>query len=258
MRNIIKVALLLALPVMAQAGGLFPAQPAPMSPGYGASGQGMHSAVPQGVPSEACVINPVSMKTTTKTTVVEHLVEGDKFSIPSKILFDFDVDQVRPEGREELGKVYAALQEGGAVAISVTGHTDSKGTDEYNMDLGQRRAESVAEILVELGMQQVDALSAGESQPVAPNEIDGVDNPDGRQENRRVVIEVLEVSPEVVNEVVVETVPRNPQIFHVMASGNSVLCASSMPSPAAGAGGFIFNGYYPSYQIYGSGTLFRR
>lgn len=258
MRNMFKIALLLSLPALAQAGGLFPEQPAPMSPGYGANGQGVHSAVPQGVPSEACVINPVSMTTTTEEVLVTKLVPMDKFSIPSRVLFDFDRDEVRPEGEEELAKVYQALVEGGATAISVTGHTDSKGTEEYNIDLGQRRADAVAKVLVGMGMELVDTLSAGESEPVAPNEIDGVDNPEGRQENRRVVIEVLEVAPQVVNETVVQIVPRNPQIFHVMSSGSNVTCASALP-PAAGAmGGFIFNGYYPSYRIYGNGTIFQR
>jgi len=253
-----KIALLLSVPALAQAGGLFPAQPAPMSQGYGVSGQGVHSAVPMGVPSEACVINPVSMTTTTRDTIVTRLVPMDKFSIPSKVLFDFDRDEVRPEGREELAKVYDALVEGGVISISVTGHTDSKGTDEYNIDLGQRRADAVASVLVGMGMELVDTLSAGESEPVAPNDIDGVDNPDGRQENRRVVIEVLEVAPRYEHETIEEVVPRNPQIFHVMSSGNNVICASALP-PAAGAmGGFIFNGYYPSNRIYGNGTIFQR
>jgi OOP family OmpA-OmpF porin len=71
----------------------------------------------------------------------------------------------------------------------VGGHTDSISSEEFNQALSERRANAVVTALQERGV--TTALSAqgyGESAPVAPNEVDGHDNPAGRQLNRRVEI----------------------------------------------------------------------
>ena len=74
--------------------------------------------------------------------------------------------------------------------VEIQGHTDSKGTEEYNMKLGERRAESVKTYLGTQGISadRVATKSFGESDPVADNTINGKDNPAGRALNRRVVI----------------------------------------------------------------------
>lgn len=71
--------------------------------------------------------------------------------------------------------------------LTIIGHTDSKGSDEYNYDLGMDRAENAREYFRDLGVT-ADILieSKGETEPVAPNSINGRDNPEGRQKNRRV------------------------------------------------------------------------
>ena len=68
--------------------------------------------------------------------------------------------------------------------VTIVGHTDSKGTDAYNMGLGQRRADSVRAKLIEFGLAAdriVGTSSKGKSEPVATN-----DTEEGRFQNRRI------------------------------------------------------------------------
>ena len=74
--------------------------------------------------------------------------------------------------------------------VEIQGNIDSKGSEEYNMKLGMRRAESVKAYLGTQGIRldRISTRSFGKSQPVADNELNGKDNPAGRALNRRVVI----------------------------------------------------------------------
>jgi outer membrane protein OmpA-like peptidoglycan-associated protein len=230
---ILTTVLMFSATVSAQ--GIFPSQPVEMKPGYGAEGAGLHMGVPYGLPGNDCVINPVSMTrmTVAETRTVTEMVPGDIISIPANVLFDFDKDFVRPEGKNVLAeRIYAKLVEFGVESVDVVGHTDSKGTDEYNMALGQRRADAVASELVALGFPSdaVVARSGGERYPLAANENeDGSDNPEGRQTNRRVSLIVNTVSDKLVYKEVVDNVVvgRNPQIFHRLSSDASVTCSSN-------------------------------
>jgi len=251
MRNVLAVLLaVLSLPVAAA--GLFPAQPVPMAPGYGASGAGSHFGVPSGAPSRDCVVNPVSLDVQFVSTVVSEFVEGDTISIPSTVLFDFDGDTLRPEGLEKVEEVFTRLVEAGVTELRIVGHTDAKGSDAYNLDLGMRRALAVETALNDLGFETTTADSAGESEPVAPNAFaDGRDNPDGRQLNRRVELEVVAVEPVEVKTVEYSQEPRNPQVFHVLSAGNSVFCSSEYPY----AGNLLFwgNGLQRNW-LFGTGS----
>ena len=107
-------------------------------------------------------------------------------------LFDFDRSTLKPAGRARLDRLAADIGKAERVsAIKIVGHTDSKGTDAYNMRLGQRRADTVASYAVAKGVPaaKITAKSMGESQPVAPNTLpNGKDNPEGRALNRRVEV----------------------------------------------------------------------
>lgn len=108
--------------------------------------------------------------------------------VPQKLVlegvnFDFDKATLRQEDMAIIDRDVTALDTWGNVNIEVAGHTDSRGSDRYNMDLSQRRAEAVRNYLVGKGIA-ADRLSArgyGESQPVADNATD-----EGRFKNRRV------------------------------------------------------------------------
>ena len=97
--------------------------------------------------------------------------------------FDFDKAMIRSEDFEVMDKNVAALKEWGDVNVEVAGHTDSIGSEKYNMGLSLRRAEAVRNYLVEKGVsaERLTVKAYGESQPVADNATE-----EGRFQNRRV------------------------------------------------------------------------
>jgi len=97
--------------------------------------------------------------------------------------FDFDKATLRQEDVSELDKNVEALKAWGDVNIEVAGHTDSKGSDAYNMKLSQQRAEAVRNFLISRGVaaDRLTAKGYGEAQPVADNATE-----EGRFQNRRV------------------------------------------------------------------------
>ncbi len=106
------------------------------------------------------------------------------------ILFDFDRADIRPEFQGVLTEVADMVRAAGD-PVQIEGHTDSIGSAEYNMRLGQRRADSVANFLAAQTVPRdlMTTVSFGETRPVAPNTTpDGRDNPEGRALNRRVEI----------------------------------------------------------------------
>ncbi len=111
------------------------------------------------------------------------------FSLGAKTLFDFDKATLRPEGKQALEALVSKWRQGDVTKlnITVTGHTDSVGTEQYNQALSERRAAAVRDYLVETGINPANITSQGmgESSPVASNATAA-----GRQQNRRVDIDV--------------------------------------------------------------------
>lgn len=114
---------------------------------------------------------------------------GFVITLDDRVLFDFDKSDIRPDASKVLDALGAALAKVEARGMEVGGHTDAKGSDDYNQSLSERRAQAVVAALCQRGVaNDIAAKGYGESKPVAPNEIDGADNPAGRQLNRRVEI----------------------------------------------------------------------
>lgn len=114
---------------------------------------------------------------------------GYLITLNDRVLFDFDKFDIRPDAAQLLDTLAQALVQVKAEGMEVRGHTDSKGDDAYNQQLSERRAASVLAALRSRGAaRQVEAKGYGEKEPVAPNELQGRDNPAGRQLNRRVEI----------------------------------------------------------------------
>lgn len=113
----------------------------------------------------------------------------EKVTMDADALFDFDKSEIKPKGKEELDEVVRKLNLAGAELglIVSTGHTDSTGGTDYNIDLSLRRAEAVKAYLIGKGIDSNDIKTAGvgESQSSADNA-----TAQGRAENRRVEIEV--------------------------------------------------------------------
>jgi outer membrane protein OmpA-like peptidoglycan-associated protein len=117
--------------------------------------------------------------------------EGDRIivALPSDVLFDFDKSDIRPDARAVLGQLSGILLAMPKSPVEIIGHTDAKGSDDYNQRLSEERATSVRKWLVQLGVtdNRLTTDGKGEAEPVAPNEnADGSDDPAGRQKNRRV------------------------------------------------------------------------
>ncbi|ASW46477.1 OmpA family protein [Xanthomonas hortorum pv. vitians] len=114
---------------------------------------------------------------------------GYLITLNERILFDFDKAGIRPDAARVLDVLAAALGKVNTKDMQVRGHTDAKGSNAYNQALSERRADAVLAALRTRGAaQSAGAKGYGESQPVAPNTLNGQDNPGGRQLNRRVEI----------------------------------------------------------------------
>lgn len=88
------------------------------------------------------------------------------------IFYEFDSIRLSPEAQDILRKKGRWLQENPAITVTIEGHCDSRGTNEYNLALGDRRAHSAKIFLVELGIDEsrLQTISYGEERPVDPGE----------------------------------------------------------------------------------------
>jgi outer membrane protein OmpA-like peptidoglycan-associated protein len=107
--------------------------------------------------------------------------------LTNDILFDFNSFALRPESRETLRELANNFRQYPNEEVSVEGHTDNVGSDEYNQRLSEQRAGSVRDYLVDQGVptDRVSATGYGKTRPKASN-----DTPEGRQINRRVEIHI--------------------------------------------------------------------
>ncbi len=115
---------------------------------------------------------------------------GDRLivTMPQDILFAVDSSTVQPGLRSDLLTVASSLQQYPDSTVQVIGHTDNTGDAGYNQGLSERRANSVADVLMNGGVafSRIQTFGRGEDQPVASNLTD-----EGRSQNRRVEIVIL-------------------------------------------------------------------
>jgi len=99
------------------------------------------------------------------------------------VFFDFDKATLQSSSYPELNRAVALMKANPAMEVEIAGFTDAQGTDSYNKDLSQRRANTVREYIVRQGVEaaRLTAVGYGEANPVASN-----DTEDGRADNRRV------------------------------------------------------------------------
>jgi outer membrane protein OmpA-like peptidoglycan-associated protein len=126
---------------------------------------------------------------------LQPLVVGSKI-ILKNLFFDFDKSSLRPASNVELNKLIAILTKYPNMVVEISAHTDSQGTDAYNLVLSEQRAKSVVDFLIHHGIPSFQLVSKGygETQPAQPNtNPDGSDNPVNRQLNRRVELKILRI-----------------------------------------------------------------
>lgn len=104
------------------------------------------------------------------------------------IFFDTGKADLRKESKSELERIFKFLKEKSGIKVEIAGHTDNVGTDENNKILSENRAQSVVDYLIKAGIssERLQARGYGESLPIATNDTD-----EGRQQNRRTVMEIL-------------------------------------------------------------------
>jgi outer membrane protein OmpA-like peptidoglycan-associated protein len=113
--------------------------------------------------------------------------EGITVTFPSGILYPFNSTEILPDGRNNLQQLANSLKEYPNSEILIVGHADSVGTDAYNLDLSQRRAQAASAYLQTLGVPaaRLHAVGKGEAEPIQPNDTEA-----GRAQNRRVEIAI--------------------------------------------------------------------
>ncbi len=111
--------------------------------------------------------------------------EGILVTFDSGLLFNFDSYALTPTTKTNLRELASTLNEYGDTDLTIEGHTDSKGTDAYNLELSKKRAKSVADYLASLGVarSRLTTVGYGEQQPVNTENTES-------GENRRVEVAI--------------------------------------------------------------------
>ena len=132
------------------------------------------------------------LRKTLRETGVSVERDGDNINLimPGNITFVTAGHDLNADFHKVLDSVTLVLQEFEKTIIVVSGHTDSRGSDEYNQGLSERRANSVSEYLIGKGVVEarIEAVGFGEKHPVADN-----GNAEGRSLNRRVELSLLPI-----------------------------------------------------------------
>jgi OOP family OmpA-OmpF porin len=116
-------------------------------------------------------------------TLKQQLDEAGRI-VTHGILFDSDSDKIKGESYKTLADIGALLTDNPALRLSIEGHTDSDGADDYNLTLSQKRSESVRTYLInnfKVDGSRLESKGWGESKPIDTN-----NTPEGKANNRRV------------------------------------------------------------------------
>jgi len=106
----------------------------------------------------------------------------------NNIFFEFDKATLLPESFLELDQLFEILDKNPEIKIEISGHTDDKGSEEYNQKLSEERANAVMRYIFAKGinLRRLSVKSYGETKPITSNETE-----EGRQLNRRVEFRIL-------------------------------------------------------------------
>lgn len=137
--------------------------------------------------------NMIKSDSANKNFVIEKM--PDKPLLIPNLNYEFNSPKLTPQSKAVLDTtIMRLLVQNPDLIIELATHTDSKGADDYNMKLSQKRAESVVAYLIDKGIDKTRLIPKGygETVPIAPNQNkDGSDNPEGRQMNRRTEIKIV-------------------------------------------------------------------
>ena len=134
---------------------------------------------------------------TFETKLTLETLELEKIIVMENIFYDLAKWDIREDAAIELDKLVNVLNDNPEISIELSSHTDSIASDEYNLRLSQRRAQSAVDYIVTAGIdrERLVAKGYGESRPIARNtNPDGTDNPEGRQKNRRTEFKIISIN----------------------------------------------------------------
>jgi len=119
---------------------------------------------------------------------IERIGEGIKITFDSGLLFDIDKSDLRAQAKTNLGNLAGILNKYPDTDILIEGDTDNTGSEDYNLELSERRAQSVANYIMGYGVpnSRISMVGLGEMNPIASNDTDY-----GRQQNRRVEVAIF-------------------------------------------------------------------
>ncbi len=105
------------------------------------------------------------------------------------LFFAFNSAEIEAQSNKEIAYLVDFMRQNPKIRIEITGHTDNVGTENYNLQLSQARANALRQLLIERGVSanRMTAQGKGSTDPIATNDTD-----EGRQTNRRVEIEIVE------------------------------------------------------------------
>ena len=161
----------------------------------------------------------------------------NSFSV-SNIYYDYDKANLRPESVASLDSVVSFLKDNPSITVEIYSYTDSKGKDEYNLALSQRRAQSVLDYLEKNGIDRnrMKAQGFGSKRPEAPNSVGGKDNPEGRQLNRRTEFRIISDVPTrrvIYNSALPGTMDQQEKNLRVAPEADDEPAAPGAKKPAA-------------------------
>ena len=119
---------------------------------------------------------------------IQRVGEGIAITFDSGLLFGFDESEIQPDARDNLTRLAASLNNYSDSDIVIVGHTDSSGSEEYNLGLSNRRSDAAKTYLVSRGIPsaRIQAQGRGELEPIADNNLE-----EGRAQNRRVEVAII-------------------------------------------------------------------
>ena len=135
-----------------------------------------------------------------KDAEIQRVGEGIAITFDSGLLFGFDSSELQSNARDNLTQLASSLKQYPNSDIVIVGHTDSSGSEQYNLGLSNRRSEAAKTYLVSQGIpsDRIQAQGRGELEPIADNDLES-----GREQNRRVEVAII-ASEEYVNRIQAE------------------------------------------------------
>ncbi|HEY7977595.1 MAG TPA: peptidoglycan-associated lipoprotein Pal [Rhizomicrobium sp.] len=115
------------------------------------------------------------MSSSTTSSIVPGSAEDLRVNVGDTVHFDYDAYNITDEDRSVLQRQAAWLAKYPSVRVTIEGHCDERGTREYNLALGARRANSVKEYLVSVGVSagRLDTISYGKERPICTESDEG-------------------------------------------------------------------------------------